>query len=67
MLGSLWWGTDIAPQACLQMRDRASSAQGINRLELVFQQLVIASLAVSMETLTEVDRHGLVMPQSGSL
>lgn len=43
----------IASQGCLQVHDRACSAQGINRLGLVFQQLVIASLAVSTVTTLE--------------
>lgn len=35
------------------MHEHACSAQGINRLGLVFQQLVIASLAVSTVTTLE--------------
>ena len=46
-------GAGIACQARLRLHDRACSAQGINRLGLVFQQLVIASLAVSTVTTLE--------------
>ena len=50
---SLCWGLRLRLRPVSRCPDRACSAQGINRLGLVFQQLVIASLAVSTVTTLE--------------